>query len=142
MREPTLADIAPLAFCIQTDDLFDVKNFQSSFGDHLLLREREAEFEEFLMDMKRRINLSTTQREFLEGYKLVLVRNLDKIMSLVSSRYSTLDKKSVDLIVSTLKQIIRKVLVAEDFQKIQELEPNFRRNVMLPVYSLFLKSIK
>lgn len=142
MREPTLADIAPLAFCIQTDDLFDVKNFQSSFGDHLLLREREAEFEEFLMDMKRRINLSTTQREFLEGYKLVLVRNLDKIMSLVSSRYSTLDKKSVDLIVSALKQIIRKVLVAEDFQKIQELEPNFRRNVMLPVYSLFLKSIK
>jgi len=141
MREPTLADITPVAFCIQTDDLFDFKTFQSSFGDHLLLREREAEFEEFLIGIKRRLNLSSTQQEFLEGYKTVLIRNLDKIMSLVE-RYSTIDERTVSNIKSTIKQLIRKVLVAESFDKIQELEPNFRRNVMLQVYSLFLKSIK
>lgn len=142
MREPTLADIVPLAFCIQTDDMFDFKNFQSSFGDYLLLRDRNTEFEQFVMDMKRKLNLSATQQEFLEGYKLVLIRNLDKIMSLVEGRYSTIDKKTVDSIISSIKQIIRKVLAAEDFQKIAELEQTFRRNVMLQVYSLFLKSIK
>ncbi|MEM5815185.1 MAG: hypothetical protein QXD89_01710 [Candidatus Aenigmatarchaeota archaeon] len=142
MREPTIADITPLAFCIQTADLFDFKNFQSSFGDHLLLRERSIEFEDFLMNLKRRLNLTSTQTNFFEGYKLILIRNLDKIMSLVEGRYSTLDKKTVDSITSTIKQLIRKILVAEDFQKIQELEPIFRREVMLQVYSLFLKSIK
>lgn len=142
MREPTLADITPLAFCIQTDDLFDFKNFQSSFGDYLLLRLRDQEFEQFLIDIKRKLNLTQTQHDFLEGYKLVLIRNLDKIMSLVEGRYSSLDKKTVDAVIANIKQIIRKVLVAEDFQKIQELEPTFRRNVLLQVYSLFLKSIK
>lgn len=142
MREPTLADITPLAFCIQTDDLFDFKNFQSSFGDYLLLRERDKEFETFIMDIKRKINISSLQHNYLEGYKLVLIRNLDKIMSLVEGRYSTIDKKSVDSIIVNIKQLIRKILAAEDFQKIQELEPSFRRNVMLQVYSLFLKSIK
>ncbi|MEM5875524.1 MAG: hypothetical protein QXW01_03300 [Candidatus Aenigmatarchaeota archaeon] len=142
MREPTLADITPLAFCIQTDDLFDTKNFQSSFGDYLLLRERDSEFEQFIIDLKRKLNIPSTHQDYLEGYKLVLIRNLDKIMSLVEGRYSSIDKKSVDFIISTIKQLIRKILVAEDFQKIQELEPNFRRNVLLQVYSLFLKSIK
>ncbi|MEM5815718.1 MAG: hypothetical protein QXL14_01590 [Candidatus Aenigmatarchaeota archaeon] len=142
MREPTLADITPLAFCIQTDDLFDTKNFQSSFGDYLLLRERDSEFEQFIIDLKRKLNIPSTQQDYLEGYKLVLIRNLDKIMSLVEGRYSSIDKKSVDFIISTIKQLIRKILVAEDFQKIQELEPNFRRNVLLQVYSLFIKSIK
>lgn len=142
MREPTIADITPLAFCIQTDDLFDFKNFQSSFGDYLLLRERDQEFEEFLIGIKRRLSLGATQQEFLEGYKAVLIRNLDKIMSLVEGRYSSIDKKTVDTINTTIKQLIRKILVAEDFQKIQELETTFRRNVMLQVYSLFLKSIK
>ncbi|MCS7094009.1 MAG: hypothetical protein RMJ18_02395 [Candidatus Aenigmarchaeota archaeon] len=142
MREPTIADITPLAFCIQTDDLFDFKNFQSSFGDYLLLRERDQEFEEFLIGIKRRLSLGATQQEFLEGYKAVLIRNLDKIMSLVEGRYSSMDKKTVDTINTTIKQLIRKILVAEDFQKIQELETTFRRNVMLQVYSLFLKSIK
>ena len=142
MREPTLADLNPLAFCIQVDDMLDFKNFQSTFGDHLILRERNKEFEEFFIDIKRRINLTSTQQEFLQGFKLVLIRNIDKIMSLVESRYSSIDKKTVDSIISICKDLIRKVLVAEDFQKIQELEPTFRRNVLLQVYSLFLKTIR
>ena len=141
MRQPTLADLIPLAFCIQVDDMLDFKNFQSSFGDHVLLRERSQELEEFILSLKRRINMTPTQREFLEGFKLVLIRNLDKIMSL-TERYSNIDKKTVDLIKDTCKDLIRKVLMAEDLQKIQELEPTFRRNVLLQVYSLLLKTLK
>jgi hypothetical protein len=138
----TLAELTPLAFCIQTDDLFDFKTFQSSFGDHIVLRERNPELEEFLVNMKREVNSSMQQSKFLEGYKLVLIRNLDKIMSLVEGRYSNIDKKSVDDVLDACRNLIKKVLLAENFQKIQELEPYFKRNVLLKVYSLLNKALK
>ncbi len=138
----TLAELTPLAFCIQTDDLFDFKTFQSSFGDYIVLRERNAELEEFLVNMKREVNSSMQQSKFLEGYKLVLIRNLDKIMSLVEGRYSNIDKKSVDDVLDACRNLIKKVLLAENFQKIQELEPYFKRNVLLKVYSLLNKTLK
>jgi hypothetical protein len=138
----TLAELTPLAFCIQTDDLFDFKVFQSSFGDHIVLRERNPELSEFIVQMKRDLNSSMNQVKFLDGYKLVLVRNLDKIMSLVQSRYSSIDEATVDKILTSCRQLIKKVLVAENFQKIQELEPIFKKEVLLRVYSLLSKTIK
>jgi hypothetical protein len=138
----TLAELTPLAFCIQTDDLFDFRVFQSSFGDHIVLRERNLELSEFIVQMKRDLNSSMNQVKFLDGYKLVLVRNLDKIMSLVQSRYSTIDGATVDKILTSCRQLIKKVLVAENFQKIQELEPTFKKEVLLKVYSLLSKTIK
>jgi acyl-CoA-binding protein len=40
------------------------------------------------------------------------------------------------------RQLIKKVLVAENFQKIQELEPTFKKEVLLRVYSLFSQTLK
>jgi hypothetical protein len=138
----TLAELTPLAFCIQTDDLFDFKMFQSSFGDHIVLREKNPELSEFIVQSKRELNSTMQQIKFLEGYKLVIVRNLDKIMSLVESRYSSIDKAAVDRILTACRQLIKKVLVAESFQKIQELEPTFKKEVLLRVYSLFSQTLK
>ena len=138
----TLAELTPLAFCIQTDDLFDFKMFQSSFGDHIVLREKNPELSEFIVQSKRELNSTMQQIKFLEGYKLVIVRNLDKIMSLVESRYSSIDKAVVDRILTACRQLIKKVLVAESFQKIQELEPTFKKEVLLRVYSLFTQTLK
>jgi hypothetical protein len=138
----TLAELTPLAFCIQTDDLFDFKMFQSSFGDHIVLREKNPELSEFIVQSKRELNSTMQQIKFLEGYKLVIVRNLDKIMSLVESRYSSIDKAAVDRILAACRQLIKKVLVAENFQKIQELEPTFKKEVLLRVYSLFSQTLK
>jgi hypothetical protein len=138
----TLAELTPLAFCIQTDDLFDFKMFQSSFGDHIVLREKNPELSEFIVQSKRELNSTMQQIKFLEGYKLVIVRNLDKIMSLVESRYSSIDKAAVDRILTACRQLIKKVLVAENFQKIQELEPTFKKEVLLRVYSLFSQTLK
>jgi len=142
MTTITLAELTPVAFCIQTDDLFDFKMFQSSFGDHIVLREKNQELSEFIIQAKRELNSSMQQIKFLEGYKLVIVRNLDKIMSLVESRYSNVDKAAVDRILTTCRQLIKKVLVAENFQKIQELEPTFKKEVLLRVYSLFTQTLK
>lgn len=138
----TLAELTPLAFCIQTDDLFDFRTFQSSFADHVVLREKDIELSEFLVSTKRELNSSMHQAKFFEGYKLVLIRNLDKIMSLVQSRYSNIDEATVNKVLSSCRQLIKKVLIAESFQKIQELEPTFKKDVLLRVYSLFSKTIK
>jgi hypothetical protein len=138
----TLAELTPLAFCIQTDDLFDFRTFQSSFADHVVLREKDIELSEFLVSAKRELNSSMHQAKFFEGYKLVLIRNLDKIMSLVQSRYSNIDEATVNKVLSSCRQLIKKVLIAESFQKIQELEPTFKKDVLLRVYSLFSKTIK
>jgi hypothetical protein len=142
MSTITLAELTPLAFCIQTDDLFDFKVFQSSVGDHIVLRERNPELSEFIVQMKRDLNSSINQTKFLDGYKLVLVRNLDKIMSLVQSRYSSIDSATTDKILLSCRQLIKKVLIAENFQKIQELEPTFKKEVLLKVYSLFSKTFQ
>jgi len=138
----TLAELTPLALCIQTDDLFDVRMFQSSFGDHIVLREKDQELSEFLIPMKRELNSTLHQRKFLEGYKLVLIRNLDRIMSLVQSRYSSVDEASVNRVLTVCKQLMKKVLIAESLEKIQELEPTFKKEVLLKVYSLFSKTFK
>jgi len=138
----TLAEVTPLAFCVQTDDLFDFKMFQSSFGDYIVLREKNPELSEFIIQSKRELNSSMQQIKFLEGYKLVIIRNLDKIMSLVESRYYNVDKATVERVLSACRQLIKKVLVAESFQKIQELEPVFKKEVLLRVYSLFTQTLK
>jgi len=142
MATITLAELTPIAICIQTDDLFDAKMFQSSFGDHLMLREKNQELSEFLIQMKRELNSTLHQKKFLEGYKLVLIRNLDRIMSLVQSRYSSTDESSVNRVLTVCRQLIKKVLIAESLEKIQELEPTFKKEVLLRVYSLFSKTLR
>jgi hypothetical protein len=142
MVKITLAELTPVALCIQTDDLFDFKTFQSSFGDHIVLRERDQELSELIIQTKRELNSTLQQTKFLDGYKLVLVRNLDKIMSLVQSRYSSIDKGATDKVLMSCRNLIKKILIAENFQKIQELEPIFKREVLLKVYALFSQTHK
>jgi hypothetical protein len=142
MAKITLAELTPVALCIQTDDLFDFKTLQSSFGDHIVLRERDQELSELIIQTKRELNSTLQQIKFLDGYKLVLVRNLDRIMSLVQSRYSSIDKDATDKVLMSCRNLIKKVLIAENFQKIQELEPIFKREVLLKVYTLFSQILK
>jgi hypothetical protein len=142
MAKIALAELTPVALCIQTDDLFDFKTLQSSFGDHIVLRERDQELSELIIQTKRELNSTLQQIKFLDGYKLVLVRNLDRIMSLVQSRYSSIDKDATDKVLMSCRNLIKKILIAENFQKIQELEPIFKREVLLKVYALFSQTQK
>jgi len=135
----TLADLTPLAFCIQTEDLFDVKGFQTTFADYFLLRKQDRELEGFLVAVKRKVNSSVERKEFLEGYKLVLIRNIDKIVSLVRGRYEKISLKDVEQIENAGKELIREIILADDFDRIAQLEPKFKRNILFPVYQLFNK---
>lgn len=138
----TLHDIMPVGLCIATQELFDARRFRSNFCDTLLLRARDRGLEPKLNALKRELNSLMSENKFLDGHKTAIISNIDKILSLVSSRYLQIDLRVSENVISNGKQLIEKVLNAESFDDISKLEPEFKTKVMLPVYELFAGEMK
>ncbi|MEM7818699.1 MAG: hypothetical protein QW403_00945 [Candidatus Aenigmatarchaeota archaeon] len=138
----TLADITPIALCISTQELFDAKRFQLNFCDNLLLRARDEILEPTLTKIKRELNTKALEKKFLEGYKAIIISNIDKILGLVASRYSKIDLKLSQSVIMEGKDLIEKVSLAESFEEIAKLEPVFKSKITLPVYEMFLSYLK
>lgn len=136
----TPTDLMPVGLCLATQDLFDARRFRSNFCDFLLLRVKDLKFSTRIFDMKRQLNSSAMEKKFLEGHKAAIISNIDKIISLVTSRYSAMDARRVERIVENAKNIIYKVLESDTFDRIANIEPEFRGGVTLPVFSLFSTS--
>jgi hypothetical protein len=137
----TLQDIKPISLCIATEELFDSKRFRENFCDNLILKARDREAEELILPFKREIALRNPKK-FLEGYKAVIISNIDKILSIVSERYSKIDFKKVENIVKSGKELIKKVLFAESFEEINSFEKIFKTQISLPTYSLFIIAMR
>ncbi len=137
----TLTDITPVGLCISTQELLDGKRFQQNFCDNVLLRMRDKNLESIVLPVKRELSSSTYQKKFLEGHKTAIVSNIDKIISL-SSRYAVFDVRTVENVITEGKEMIKRVLLSESFEKLAELEPVFRSKITLQVYSLFSESLK
>lgn len=138
----TIRDIMPISLCMATEELFDTKRFRENFCDNLILKAKDREIERLIMPMKREIIKYPTSKKFLEGHKAAIISNIDKILALVSSRYSKIDFKKVENIVKTGKDIIKKVFFAESFEEIGSLAPLFKSKVSLPTYSLFIENMR
>jgi len=138
----TLNDITPVGLCIATQDLFDAKRFQTNFCDNLVLRFRDSNLASKLLNVKRQLNSDEMEKKFIEGHKAAIVSNIDKIISLALSRYAQNDMRLVEEIVSNGKELIDRVLMASNFGQIAMLEPVFKTKVTLPVYELFIESMK
>ena len=136
----TISEMTPVALCIATQELLDAKRYCQNFGDNMLLRVRDKGLEQYLVPFKRELN--SNDKKFLEGHRAAVISNIDKIVSLVSSRYAQIDYKAVESIVNEGKSLIKKLLFVENFQQMNSLEPVFRSKISLPVYSLFLESMK
>lgn len=134
-----MQEITPLGLCIATQDLIDGRRFQQNFCDNLLLRDRDRELHAKLMPIKRDLS-SKVQNRYLDGHKVAIVSNIDKIIAVVASRYGEIDLNLVDSIVFNGKLLIHKVLNADSFDKIAELEPVFKSKITLPVYDLFVRN--
>ncbi len=134
--------MTPVALCIVTQELMDTKRYCQNFGDNTILRIKDRNLEQYLMPFKRELNAPSNNKKFLEGHKAVIISNIDKIISLVSARYAQIDYKSAESIVNEGKSMIKELLFADSFQQINSLEPAFKRKIALPVYSLFLESMK
>lgn len=137
-----MQEVIPIGLCITTQDLLDTKRFQQNFGDNLILRARDKTLGQKLMPIKRELNSQLHQTKYLDGHKIAIVNNIDKILALVAARYSDIDLHLVESIVYNGKLIIDKVLVANSFDKIGELEPVFKSKITLPVYDLFIRHLK
>lgn len=138
----TMQEIIPLGLCITTQDLMDTKRFQHGFCDNLILRGREKTLEAKIIPIKRELNSKTHQIKYLEGHKAVIINNIDKIVSLVPARYSHIDINLVSAVVENGKLLIHKILNADSFEKIAELEPMFKSKIALPVYDLYIQNSK
>ena len=138
----TMVDMQPVGICIVTQDLFDAKRFQKNFCDNLLMRIKDRTIEEVLVAAKRELNASATEKKFLDGYMIVIASNIDKILSIVSSRYAQIDHRMVEEIVTSGKDLMKRIMFADNFDQIASLEATFKSKVNLPTYHLFLESMK
>lgn len=138
----TMQEVIPIGLCIATQDMIDAKRFQQNFADNLILRNRDRTLEPKITPIKRELNSATLQKKYLEGHKTAIVNNIDKIIAVVASRYAELDLNLVDSIVYNGKMIIGKILNADSFGKIAELDSVFKSKITLPVYDLFIRHLK
>lgn len=138
----TIHDLTPISLCIATQELFDAKRYKLNFCDYLLLRARDQKLEPRLVEMKRDLNSILSRERFLDGHKAAIISNIDKIISLVASRYLRVDLKVTQEVVANAKELLAKVMYASSFEEIAALEPDFRSKVTLPVYQLFATEMK
>lgn len=136
----TMQEIEPIAICLATQQLFD-KRFRSNFGDNLLLRDRDIKLEPALVKIKREINSSMTEQRYLQGHKMNIINNIDRILAL-ATRYASVDLRVVESIVASGKEIIKKVIAAGSFDEIGSMESMFKSQITLPVYELFTEKSK
>lgn len=138
----TLNDMTPVSLCIATQELFDGKRYRQNFCDNILLRANDKSLEQHIVPLKRELNAMNTQPKFLHGHKAAIISNIDKILSLASARYAKVNYKAVESIVAEGRALIKKVIFSENFQQLDSLESVFKSKVSLPVYSLFMESMK
>jgi len=138
----TLNEITPIGLCLSTQDLFDARRFQTNFCDNILMRSNDANLQNKIVRIKRELNAFGTEKKFVEGHKTAIISNMDKIVSLVSSRFAEIDLRATENIVLHSKDLMEKVLVAQSFDEIAALQNDFKSYVTLPVYELFLKYMK
>ncbi|MEM5829413.1 MAG: hypothetical protein QW040_02130 [Candidatus Aenigmatarchaeota archaeon] len=127
----------PIGLCIATQELLDAKRFRNNFCDFTIFKYKDLKFVGRIIEIKRQLNSSSLEKNFLEGHKTAILSNMDKIISLVISRYVNLDAKAVEKIVESTKEIMGKVLDAENFEQLASLEPEFKSKITLKVYELF-----
>ena len=138
----TMTDMMPVSLCLATHELFDTKRYQQNFCDHCLLRSPDTETSNAIWPMKKELGASQYQKKYLEGHKAVIVSSIDKILSLTTARYSNLNLRSIEALVKDGKGMMRKVIQATSFEDIVLMEPSFKSKIVLPVYELFLESMK
>ncbi len=138
----TMHDIKPIGFCLITQELFDTKKFLLNYCDNILLRGRDASLSNKINTLKKELNSIRTQPKFLDGYKAVLINNIDKIIALVESRYAKTFSDDVELVKKSGKNIIERIINAQSFDEIAILEDVFKSNIVLPTYRLFIDEMK
>jgi len=133
----SLYDLTSIGLCVATQQLFDTKKFRLEFCDNTLLRIKEPSLHLKILEMKREMNSRIENEKYFNGFKAILLNNIDKILFMVNTEYSSIDSTAVDKIVRSGKELMKKIIEAKSFEEIRELEGEFKSSITLPVYELF-----
>lgn len=136
----TMHEVAPLGLCMITEDMLDAKRFLLNFCDNLIIRGDDQRLKSRLTDIKKELNAIRTQQKFFEGYRAVILNNIDRIINLTKSRFERVDPKIVGSVVNDGKDMMRRVLNTQSFEELTRLAPEFKRKITLRVYELYLKT--
>ncbi len=142
MTTITLHESSLLGFCLVTQELLDHKKFILNFCDGVILKSSDTSLKQPLVEMKKELNSFKVQKKFLDGYKAILLYNMDRILNMTVSRFAKVDPKSVEKIVESIKSIMKKVSTLQDFDSFSGLDAEFKKKVTLPIYELYIKSEK
>jgi hypothetical protein len=71
----------------------------------------------------------------------VIASNIDKILGL-ADRYSKTNPEKVSGLKNEGKILIQKVLDADSFDKISQLEADFKKKITLPIYQMFTSDLR
>ncbi|HDJ96752.1 MAG TPA: hypothetical protein ENG45_01625 [Candidatus Aenigmarchaeota archaeon] len=138
----TMHEAFPLGLCMVTESMLDAKRFLLNFCDNTIIRDEDQELKSRLKNVKKELNGIRTQPNFFDGYKTVILDNIDKIIGIVKSRFEKIDPKIVGPVVKDGKEIMKKVLNSQSFDDLVPLSNEFKRKITLRVYELYLKSQK
>src|SRR5438445_2672060 len=134
----TLHDITPMGLCVATLELFDTRRFKAGFCDGVLMK--EDHFPE-LISLRRELNSTTSQNKFLDGHKTAIISNIDKILTM-TNRYQNIDFIVVENVLKAGNEIIKRVFYAGTFEKIAGIEADFKKEIVFPIYRLFVEQMK
>lgn len=138
----TLRDMKPIGLCTTTEELFDTRRFLMNFCDGLLMGDIDSSLKNRINFTKRDMNSFRTQGSFLPGYKTIIANNIDRIMRMVDSRFKKSNPSEVNKLLNDGKQMISLILNAQHFDDVAKLEADFKSKISLPVYHMFLGSMK
>ena len=138
----TLRDMKPIGLCTTTEELFDTRRFLMNFCDGLLMANIDSSLKNRINFTKRDMNAFRTQGNFLHGYKTIIANNMDKIMKIAESRFKKSNPSETNKLLADGKEMVRAILNAEHFDDIAKLETDFKNKISLPIYHMFLGSMK
>ncbi len=138
----TMHDIRPMGLCVSTLDLFDTRKFLLSYCDSIIMRGDDQRLINTLTQFKRELNSMMSQKKYLDGYKAIIVNNIDKIIALVEARYAKTYSGDVESVSVHGKKLIDRVLNATSFDVIGDMEDEFKIRILLPTYRLFVDDLK
>lgn len=132
-----MTELKPLAFAMVIYDMLDTKEVKL-VGDAIILKYKDPFMEKEFQRIRKELMLSSTSNKYLDGFKLALLYNLDKLLPLVASRYKSLDPARTQEIQVRIKEMMRKVITnVVDVNDFDRLKDDFKKHVLLPIYQLF-----
>lgn len=132
-----MTELKPLALAMVIYDMLDTKEVKLT-GDAIILKYKDPFMEKEFQKIRKELMLSSTSNKYVDGFKLALLYNLDKLLPLVASRYKSIDPARTQEVQTKIKEIMRKIVTnVVEMNDFDTLKDEFKKNVLLPIYQMF-----